>query len=435
MKQDSAIIAILAIFIVSEACVAAAGGRVQAAQLIQLYSEHQAALGARLERGLRIQSYTDTKASRVFWSREESRFCFDGDRVDQSTKLLRDIGAADAQPTREQEEHAVQRRAIWNGQSWYDIGIARKPEDSFVKISADESWKDQYVALAYPGGPLAGYFPGDEECITDILGNAENVSVRDGLEEVNGVSCYVVEATTASGRYAVWIAPEHGYNIAKGEVRKTGDDIFHGKPVSTPHPEYAAMAENWNGPMPFPPATGMLEFIGTFEASGFRQIDGVWVPMKVEWSSTSRYEGGRTLTDSSEYERLEMDLSPDFDAAGAFVPDIPDGTKVRIEGENPVIPLKWRDGEPRPDVNGEILKAIDKSVEDVLANIEHIAPSAPREIQDAQAASSEKTNTVDYKQPQAPRSSLMLPGVVLAIALVFGGIVWALRHKRGSNGV
>ena len=201
-----------------------------------------------------------------------------------------------------------------------------------LEISKDEEHKDHHLAVGYQA-PARGYFSSDLEPVSAILGVAEDVRLRNRKEKIRGVECYVVEANTGNGDYTVWFDPEHGYNIRRAEVHKRGDDTWYGKPLSRP------------------PAK-RTEFTFELENVECQEIGGHWIPVRAEWETTTKYESGRRQAAKHIYKLDNLDTSPDFEDIGAFAPDVRNGTKTIIEGENPAIPLYWQDGEARPKVPG-----------------------------------------------------------------------------------
>jgi hypothetical protein len=196
------------------------------------------------------------------------------------------------------------------------------------------------------GVAIDGYFFGDSNTVSTIFHEADQVKLYNDKDYINGVSCYVLEAVSKYGKHKIWIDPEHGYNICQAEVVKNKNDLFDGEPVSTPPPEYItkiqiALSEEGQPPIPTKAKT---EVILTMNNVKFQEYDGVWVPVSGDWESKVTYEDGRILTVRINYKKFDIDLSPDFEAAKAFEPNIPNGTSVRMDGENPAIPLYWQNG-------------------------------------------------------------------------------------------
>ena len=106
-----------------------------------------------------------------------------------------------------------------------------------------------------------GFFNGDYERIDTVLRQADSISVRTEMAQIGDLQCYVIDAATKRGKYTVWIDPEHGYNIAKAEVRRSGDrnDLHYGTRLKKDDNIFTSL-----------------------ENVRFERIDDVWVPMEAD---------------------------------------------------------------------------------------------------------------------------------------------------------
>jgi len=255
----------------------------------------------------------------------ETDFRFDGDRTSFRDNIWGDIGGRSF--TRNEAKYYS---TLWNRKSF--IRHSRRSDLSTVGrvvIHNDkkrgEKLGKETVSRAYQGHSLMGYFYGDDERVDSILRQAASISVRRENEKVNGIDCFVIDATTLErGRYTLWIDPEHGYNIAKAELRRDGkhQHKFYGRPMREDE-----------------------KILGSLESVRFKKIDNVWVPMEADDSVNRTWDKDQDFYRyKNHHERVEFVLNPDHDALGSFVPDdIKNGAKVYIK-QVPGVHYTWQDG-------------------------------------------------------------------------------------------
>lgn len=184
-----------------------------------------------------------------------------------------------------------------------------------------------YVAHAVYGAPCLGYLKGDYKRFDQILKEAgsENVSVQEEMEEINGTAHYVIDADTGNGKYRIWLNPEKGYNFTKAELRKKEGDAYNYGPLP-PDNNYLFLMEN----------------------TEFREIDGVWVPVKASMEYNKKLQNGGHAGEKINYEITSISINPDHDTLGSFLTDdIQNGAKVIVK-EAKGAEYVWRDGKPVP---------------------------------------------------------------------------------------
>jgi hypothetical protein len=232
------------------------------------------------------------------------------------------------------DEPAI-KQSIWDGKYWYDY----TEKAAYVAFTRAESNKLDYLAITSEGAKLDGFLYGDQEPVSLILRKANSLSIREKNENINGSDCYVLEADTTSGRYTLWLDPEHGCNIARVEVHKDGNDIFRGKPLNSPPPELAPEQLQR-----FPNAKDIGDKLNfSLENIHFEKHGEIWVPVEADYQWEDVYNGGRTRKVSGNIKRFQIDLNPDFKAIGAFVPNFPDGTRAfDMDHPNTGIKYEWR---------------------------------------------------------------------------------------------
>lgn len=270
----------------------------------------------------------------------------DGERRDLTTTQIRLRPSPFAARRTGDEPYTQTSRSIWDGEK-YISHVSSLGKTFYIFIWRNERRKDAFFVRAERGNFLHGIFPIDDKPAESILAGASEIGIRAEMEDVGGAKCYVIDAVTPHGKYSVWIDPEHGYNIPKAEVHKGINDICGDKPMGK-H-KMPRGYPGYKGPMPAP----MVEYSYSFDNVRFEKVDGVWVPVEGTRLTTSKHSDGDVGTIKSHYKRTHIDLDPDFEAVGAFVPNIPDGTYITsIDGSG--IRRTWRDGRV-VDKNGRVI--------------------------------------------------------------------------------
>jgi len=212
-----------------------------------------------------------------------------------------------------------------------------------------------------------------------VLLKEKNISVRNKKEKIQGVSNYVIDATTERGTYTVWIDPEHGYNFSKVIAhRQPGDRIFSS--------EFKAKVNLGE------------EYLTGVEVTKFQEIEGVWIPSETTMEDHRRYANGDYINITESFKVLSMQINPDHDTLGSFLmDDIRNGASVIVKGDKGKEYI-WQDGKV-VDKAGKVLDLRDRQAAD------------PNQT----AAGEEKNgkNVVDNKNPE-PFDSLSgkkLPGL------------------------
>lgn len=194
------------------------------------------------------------------------------------------------------------------------------------------------------GGPLFGRTSGsNHKSIADLLGEAGDIHLRQEQEDINGISCYVLEGTTKYGKVTAWVAPEKGYAALKWAIEKAGDDFLNDVPMSQ---------------------TQVISWSEDFNCTELEQVAASFVPKTATFEFTSKLKDGSSSSLLDVYKVSDIRLSPDFNALGAFKIDLPEGTRVTVP-ESPGIRYVWRDGKAVPDVNGLSFGEIDKTIDEL----------------------------------------------------------------------
>jgi hypothetical protein len=229
-------------------------------------------------------------------------------------------------------------KKIFTGEEYVEVigPLDGPPWAASIHKDPQNEVKDLYEAPILAGPLSGGIYASNHKSIAELLNDSENLHLRQEMENIGGIPCYVLEATTKYGKVTAWVAPDRGYNALKLVMEK----------LSSSAPE----TESWI-------------WIATLDSVDVQKIDDIFVPVAGHFTHKSRKSDGRVITSHFKYERSEIELHPDFKAIGAFVPDIPDGTKVHVK-EAPGIRYVWKGGKITP-VDDPTFEEIDKTVDNL----------------------------------------------------------------------
>ena len=161
---------------------------------------------------------------------------------------------------------------------------------------------------------------------------AQNARVRPQMESIQGTDCHVLDAETPSGRYTIWIEPNHGYNFAKLHYEKPGTDMV----VSN---------------------------------TAFGRFGEAWVPTKMEWEVCLTQSRDVDVRYRQEIAVTEFEIDPNYGTHKPFVmEDVPAGTETLfLAGNGQRVPggFVWGDGKPCPCLDEETLDYLDRIAGDL----------------------------------------------------------------------
>jgi len=265
------------------------------------------------------------------------------------------------------QEKATYRSLSWYGDRYVNYGRRSDPNDAgSAIIDATPPDSDiKFLQYKNPCSYLAGFCClGAYERIDALFRQARTISVRNGSELINGVGCYVVDANTPNGNITAWIDPQHGYNIARIDQRRSRAEghLDYGEPMQK------------------------REVTFTLQSTRFQTVDGVWLPMEFEWTAHTVHANGESATDKRHVRIDEALLNPDHDALGTLVlNDIRNGADVWVP---PVLQIRytWNDGKLVTRIDEGVVAAINKTLGKMLAP-EGSASDANRPESNAEAQS------------------------------------------------
>ena len=293
-----------------------------------------------------------------------SELAIDGKRTHHRLYRWRNLPAEDA-PTPPMQD-AQYQPVLWDGQRYFEYyGALKAGQVPKAYTSVDEKYAKHGVVAGYYTAPFLGIRYSTHERIDAVLCRADSISVREKLEQVGSIPCYVIDAKTKCGTFTLWIDPEHGYSIAKADIRVGPNEFFCG----------TRLKDNESSSL-------------SVRNVRFENIDGVWVPMEADSYMTYNMPDGRSLRPTIQHKVTQITLDPDHEALGSFVPDIENGTVVRDldngmrytwqegmkfvvdewDGSIRYVPKEWSIlvgvGKPLPELEGIKLKLSDEQTKD-----------------------------------------------------------------------
>jgi len=155
-----------------------------------------------------------------------------------------------------------------------------------------------------------------------MLRSADRLALRPAKQNVGGIQCFVIDATIGTDKHTVWIDPEHDFHMAR-----------------------ALSDMEWTAPM------GKVTARNAMLVTRFEKIDGLWVPMAMEYTSSlnspnDAYIQTTTLKCSS------FRLNPDHKALASFLlNDVEEGSLLEIITHKPdekskVARGRWQNAQP-----------------------------------------------------------------------------------------
>ena len=345
------------------------------------------------------------------FSREVADVSVDRKRVHHRWYRWLSLAAKDA-PTPIEDAECFFK--LWDGKRYIEYYKPLKAEDKRIAyISADERNAKYILISGGEGAPFLGVRFSDFERIDAVLRQADSISVRDELEQVGSVACYIIDAKAKSGTYTVWLDPEHGYSIAKADVHLGPNDSF-GRRLLKDNESNSLSIRNVR----------------------FENINGVWLPMEADLYMTSDRQGSPSVYATIHHKVTQITLDPDHDTLGSFIPQIENGTRVRDLDFG--ILYTWQDGKLIADIDESAVKQIDKMTEDLRAEGKvparasatkktEAAPDEQAETEDTQADISE-SQTEALSESRLSPVLVLIPIGLLAIAVI-AWRVFLLKRK------
>lgn len=294
------------ILIIAVCCLstnASATDKMSVSDLLDKYTRNRSELGSFIAKAECVHCVQWHYKEQPAFSRIISEFRFDAKRMHLLHYTWDGLATADANTPIEDARYWAD---LWDGE--FSILYAKRmsADEGSAIISTEERLVKHNMVTWCGGMPLLGFRHSDYEPIDSVLRRADSISIRPELEQIGSAACHVVDANATSGAYTVWFDPQHGYQIARADIRVGPGDVFRPRPLENNQSD-------------------------TLSVRGvrFENVEGTWVPMEADTYSTSiRQRQDRSCTSTSHFKITQITFNPDHETLGSFVPVVESGTEV-----------------------------------------------------------------------------------------------------------
>ena len=257
----------------------------------------------------------------------------DGDRIDIMTSHFSGTQEPESRSPR------YRSRAIWDGEMYTQQH--RSPDASVETgayvFSTEEDARNQVIHRPYVAPFQRGQLYQDRAGVVDLLKQAGPDAVSAREAELNGRNAIILSALIDGRRYTVWVDP--GQNYRPMRIRKEG--TFSGRDGTGSHDLVVDLQIH-----------DVHEHEGALVITNAREV----VQVLQNGEEISREEKTVTVSDIQWYDSFEHD--PD-----AFVMDFPPDARIRQRGFPNVVEFEWRNGQPVPAFDADVVAAIDAAME------------------------------------------------------------------------
>lgn len=219
---------IMLLFVLSSPCV---WGDITPEELIQRWANGQASATSRGVQSITNDSYKKSQTAESRFGRRDAIYYTDGQRLDVATDYFPSWEGDVSQGVLETDRNT---RFIFNGDGYFERTRYSKQPSPPAYVGDPDYNREGFESRGMPDAPLWGYFPGNKQPLAGILKSASQVQVRSDVDESTGAQQFVFQAKSPEGEHLIWFDPDHGYNISKVELRKQGEDLLDGRPISAP---------------------------------------------------------------------------------------------------------------------------------------------------------------------------------------------------------
>jgi len=294
------------LLIIAACCIAVpafAVEKLSVSELLDKYAKNQDRLASFIVKTEDVHSVQWSHKERPDFFRLTSEFRVDGKRTHLLYYTWDNLPVIDANTPIEDARYWAD---FWDGKCSILYAKRMSTDDRSVVISTEERLVKHNMVVWYEGVPILGIRHSDYDPIDSVLRRADSISVRPVLEQVGSVACYVIDANTTSGTYTVWLDPQHGYQIARADIRVGPDNAFRRRPVKDNESDSLSVRN-----------------------IRFEKIDDTWVPMEADIYGTSiRQRQDSSCTSTGHHKITQITINPDHEALGSFVPVVENGTEV-----------------------------------------------------------------------------------------------------------
>ena len=231
-----------------------------------------------------------------------TEFCCDGSRYSEKFSTWGNIRSVKDFVRKEQ---APYNSRLWDGQRFFNY-VATTNQPGRLGIYGDINELPERMHLEHKCSLaglnvilIRGFYPIDNERVDAAVRKEQTVSMRDETEKINGSECYIIDAEGSTKKYTIWIDPNHGYNVAKGQIQYKDSDLFLSQ-----------------------------------ENIRFEKIDDFWIIAEAVVKRIQKFRNGDFTDETIRCKMIEIKINPDHEHLSSFLPDdILNGTMVLFEGE------------------------------------------------------------------------------------------------------
>jgi len=291
--------------------------KLSVSELLDRYAANQDQLISFIAKTEEVHRVQWSNKERPDFSRKTTEVRVDSKKTHMFYRVWRDLPTLDAPTPIEEARNWVD---LWDGKRSILYYYRISQDYKFAEISTDEIRAKANINIWHKGTPFLGIRYSDyEQRIDSVLRQADTISVRKELEQVGSVACYVIDANTTSGTYTVWFDPQHGYQIARAEIRLGPNDRYRNRPLKDNEDDSLSVRN-----------------------IRFENIDGVWIAMEADKYATSIRQGSSRVRSTGHHKITQITLNPDHEALGSFIPVVENGTEVYDIDAG--VSYTWRDG-------------------------------------------------------------------------------------------
>jgi hypothetical protein len=409
-----------------------------------------------------VVRYRHSKSMNMMYSFIDQEYITDGDRIEMTSYSWHDLTrenfeAKIDQPVQSRFPNSLCHKTsiVWDGERSYEFG-ERELEGGgtrygtvFISDNIEQAREDKHRAkiFAFQDGAFVGYIEGETDHFINILRHAKDLSIPTEMSELDGKKCVIVQATTESGKYKVWFAPDYDYNVMRLELTKCVGDKAYGYIVGEepePDPKFAKKLEQKG--LFVPRQRKQVDLI--LSDITLKEIDGKWLPVAGVFYRKDIYKDGEFEERWHEIRRVLIDLKPDFMELNAFKPKIHDGVKVFYKGMLRPVDYVWRNGEVVPDIDDVILDGLEKAYNQMVSELTNEKKHAKEQtsgfiqhLPDREASDMNRMDKVDKRSGDKQSGDIKQKGISyqqivclsLAAAVILAIGVWHLKRKSNAH--
>lgn len=336
-----------------------------------------------------------------------------------------------ASDSRKQRSTERKRRKILDNNEGmtYSTSNGNPPKYVLIDNRDPDGFTGGLNGLIDSGRFLDGYTPGHPSFSIPEAMREGGLRLRDEMEVVDGHKTYVLEAKNQYGEKILWIDPEFGFNPRRIIMRRTANTMYDEETLR-------------RGPDPLPPGSISREPVSLIsleeiklESIEIEKLGDAFVPKMSTITVSTSYANGESTKSIAQYNRKNMDLTPDFDSMGAFILDVPDGTPIDyLDSIRDTIHYEWRGGKVLLYIDDLAMEAIDNVASGLdltkPLTVSHVSPNNDGDL------SSKLSKTPSTNQESLPSVSqgkrLVLISVVTVISIIVF-IIYLMKRKEFRN--